>query len=234
MAYQCIVIKEDFIILSSFCFFTLLEKFIKFKYNINKEWLIMNPKKAEYIISAVAKEGYPKLDLPTFVFLGRSNVGKSSFINALTSRKNLAYTSSKPGKTIALNFYNIDDTFLFVDVPGYGYAKRQIDDRLKYGEMIEQFLEVNKNLKICFLIVDIRIGPTEDDILMYEFLKHVEKNIVIIATKADKLSRSGVITNTLNIRKKLNLDETSLCIAVSSQTKYGIDKVEAEIIKYVK
>ena len=93
----------------------------------------MNPTKAEYLKSCVAAEHYPNLDYPAFVFLGRSNVGKSSFINALTSRKNLAYTSSKPGKTVALNFYNIDDKIMFVDVPGYGYAQRRVDDRLKYG-----------------------------------------------------------------------------------------------------
>ena len=101
----------------------------------------MNPKKAEYIISAVSSKQYPELGYPSFVFLGRSNVGKSSFINALTSRKNLAFTSSKPGKTVALNFYNIDDQILFVDVPGYGYAQRNINDRLKFGAMIEEYLE---------------------------------------------------------------------------------------------
>jgi len=194
----------------------------------------MNPKKAEYLTSAVAAEHYPSLSLPAFVFLGRSNVGKSSFINALTSRKNLAYTSSKPGKTIALNFYNIDDTFLFVDVPGYGYAKRHVGDRLKYGGMIEQFLDVYPLLKVCFLIVDIRHNPTEDDILMYEFLKHLKKNIVIIATKADKLSNNQLMNCIKNIKSILKLDENTKCIPVSSVKKTGLEKVEEVIFKYGK
>ncbi|MDD7315720.1 MAG: ribosome biogenesis GTP-binding protein YihA/YsxC [Bacilli bacterium] len=193
----------------------------------------MNPTKAEYLKSCVAAEHYPNLDYPTFVFLGRSNVGKSSFINALTSRKNLAYTSSKPGKTVALNFYNIDDKIMFVDVPGYGYAQRRVDDRLKYGGMIEQFLEVYKHLKVCFLIVDIRHDPTSDDVLMYNYLKHFEKKVVVIATKADKLSKNQIISQIKNVKKVLNLSEDDECYPVSSETKYGIEKIDEVIKSYL-
>ena len=129
-------------------------------------------KKAEYIISGTSAEQIPNCNYPEFVFIGRSNVGKSSFINSITNRKNLAYTSSKPGKTITLNFYNVNDDILLVDVPGYGYAQKLVHDRLSYGKMIESYLNNSKNLKVCFLIVDARHKPTNDDVLMYDYLKH--------------------------------------------------------------
>lgn len=190
----------------------------------------MNPKKAEYIISAVSKKQYPNLNYPSFVFLGRSNVGKSSFINALVSRKNLAFTSSKPGKTIALNFYNIDDKYLFIDVPGYGYAKRNINDRLGYGQMIEEYLDYSNSLKVCFLIVDVRHDPTEDDILMYNYLKHLNLNVIVVATKVDKISKNQSINALRNVRKILKMEEGDKCFLVSSETKQGIEEVE-KIIK---
>ena len=193
----------------------------------------MNPRKAEYIISAVSKAQYPNLGYPSFVFLGRSNVGKSSFINALVSRKNLAFTSSKPGKTVALNFYNIDDQILFVDVPGYGYAQRNINDRLKFGAMIEEYLEKGDNLKICFLVVDIRHDPTKDDILMYNYLKHFNKKVVVIATKADKISRNQLIKSVKNVKSVLNLSTEDLCFPVSSETKYGITEIDNLIKQYI-
>lgn len=193
----------------------------------------MNPRKAEYIISAVSKAQYPNLGYPSFVFLGRSNVGKSSFINALVSRKNLAFTSSKPGKTVALNFYNIDDQILFVDVPGYGYAQRNINDRLKFGAMIEEYLEKGDNLKICFLVVDIRHDPTKDDILMYNYLKHFNKKVVVIATKADKISRNQLIKSVKNVKSVLNLSNEDLCFPVSSETKYGITEIDNLIKQYI-
>lgn len=192
----------------------------------------MNPKKAEYVISAVSKNQYPKYEYPTFVFLGRSNVGKSSFINALTNRKNLAYTSSKPGKTVALNFYNIDDKFLYVDVPGYGYAQKRIEDRIKFGEMIEEFLNEFKNLKTCFLILDIRHEPTSDDILMYNYLKHFNKPIIIVATKADKISKNQIYNSLKLIKKVLGIEEENICYPVSSLNKNGIQDIEKIINTY--
>lgn len=182
-------------------------------------------KKAEYIISGTKKEHYPKLNLPEFVFMGRSNVGKSSFINAICKRKKLAYTSSKPGKTITLNFYNINDSFMLVDVPGYGYAQKTVQDRLKFGEMIEEYLNTAENLKSCFLIVDLRHDPTNDDKLMYEYLKHFEKKVVVIATKADKLSKNQMAHNLKRVKEVLKLAKEDKAIVVSSETRLGIENV---------
>ena len=181
-------------------------------------------KKAEYITGAVTKSQYPNLNLPEFVFMGRSNVGKSSFINALVGRKKLAYTSSQPGKTHVLNFFNINDELLFVDVPGYGYAKKVVEDRLKFGEMIEEYL-TSPNLKVCFLLVDIRNKPTNDDVLMYEYLKHYNIKVVIIATKADKVGTTLVLRHLKEIKKTLNLTSEDSCLAVSSETKKGLEEV---------
>lgn len=191
-------------------------------------------KKAEYIISGVSKEHFPKLGYPEFVFIGRSNVGKSSFINALTQRKNLAYTSSKPGKTITLNFFNINDQMIFVDVPGYGYAQKTINDRLKFGKMIEEFLLKADNLRICFLIVDIRHNPTCDDKLMYEYLKHFNLKTAVIATKADKIGKTQVRTQLSNVRKVLQMEKEDLCIAFSSETKLGLEEVYALLENEIK
>lgn len=183
-------------------------------------------KKAEYLIS---ETDYSRLSLQNyqeFVFMGRSNVGKSSLINALTNRKKLAFTSSKPGKTRTLNFYNINDTYLFVDVPGYGYAKQEVNDRLAYGKMIENYLFQSKNLKYCFLIVDSRHLPTNDDVLMYNYLVSLDKNIKVIATKIDKISKNDVFKCKKNILMSFeNLNEKDLFF-VSSETKKGILEIQ--------
>ena len=181
-------------------------------------------KKAEYITGAVKKSQYPDLNYPEFVFMGRSNVGKSSFINALVGRKKLAYTSSQPGKTQVINFFNINDQILFVDVPGYGYAKKFVEERLKFGEMIEEYL-TSSNLKICFLLVDIRNKPTGDDILMYEYLKHFNIKVVVIATKADKVGTTLVQRHLKEIKNTLKLSSNDMCLAVSSETKKGLEEV---------
>ena len=181
-------------------------------------------KKAEYITGAVKKSQYPNLNYPEFVFMGRSNVGKSSFINALVGRKKLAYTSSQPGKTQVLNFFNINDEILFVDVPGYGYAKKVVDERLKFGEMIEEYL-TSPNLKLCFLLVDIRNKPTQDDILMYEYLKHFNIKVVVIATKSDKVGTTLVLRHLKQVKETLKLSKDDTCVAVSNETKKGIEEV---------
>lgn len=188
-------------------------------------------KKADYIISGTKKEHFPKTDLPEFVFMGRSNVGKSSFINAICKRKKLAYTSSKPGKTITLNFFNINDSFILVDVPGYGYAQRTVDERLKYGKMMEEYLEFANNLVSCFLIVDLRHDPTKDDVLMYEYLKHFNKKVVVVATKADKLSKNQIAHNQKRVKDVLKLQKEDTCIVVSSETRQGLDLVYDYLIK---
>lgn len=183
-------------------------------------------KKAEYLIS---ETDYSRLSLQNyheFVFMGRSNVGKSSLINALTNRKKLAFTSSKPGKTRTLNFYNINDTYLLVDVPGYGYAKQEVSDRLAYGKMIENYLFKSKNLKYCFLIVDSRHLPTNDDVLMYNYLVNLGKKIKVIATKIDKISNNDVFKCKKNILMSFeNLNEEDLFF-VSSETKKGILEIQ--------
>lgn len=187
-------------------------------------------KNCEYIISAVSKKQYPNANnLNEYVFLGRSNVGKSSFINALTGRKMLARTSSKPGKTQTLNFYLIDNEFYFVDVPGYGYASRSMDSRLNYGSYIEEYLTNNHNLKIAFLLVDSKVGPTKDDILMCEYMKFLNLNIMIIGTKVDKVGTTSIYKQRKMIKEKLGINDNSL-IMTSSQTKKGIEEI-VEIIE---
>ncbi|XMB87395.1 ribosome biogenesis GTP-binding protein YihA/YsxC [Mycoplasmatota bacterium WC44] len=171
----------------------------------------MKIKSAEYTVTGVRFDQYPTDNLKEFVFLGRSNVGKSSFINSLLNKKNLAYTSSKPGKTQALNFFLINQNFYFVDVPGYGYAKVSKKQREEFGRMIEAYLVNRKELSRAFLIVDLRHKPSEDDILMYNFLKYYDIPVTVIATKADKIGSTHIrkhiktVENTLNIYKEDNL-----------------------------
>ncbi len=190
--------------------------------------------KCEYIISAVNKKQFPNHNqLPEFVFLGRSNVGKSSFINALTNRKMLARTSSKPGKTQTINFFLIDEAFYLVDVPGYGYASRSRDDRLRYGEYIEGYLIGNPNLKIAFLLVDTKVGPTNDDILMMNYLKHLALNIIVIGTKADKIGKTMLSKQKALIRNSLLVDDNKI-ILTSATWKQGFDQVITLISERIK
>jgi GTP-binding protein len=179
----------------------------------------------EYIISAVEKKQYPNHEhYPEYVFLGRSNVGKSSFINALTNRKNLARTSSKPGKTQAINFYRIDDALYFVDVPGYGYASRSQEKRTHFGQYIDDYLKDNDNLKIAFLLIDTKVGPTADDILMIEYLKFLRLKIIVIGTKCDKIGTTLLPKQKKMIIEKLNIPESAV-LFTSAETKAGIEQV---------
>lgn len=179
--------------------------------------------KCEFIISAVSKEQFPhRPGINEYVFLGRSNVGKSSLINAITNRKLLAHTSSKPGKTQTINFYLIDDKFYFVDVPGYGYASSSLSQRLNFGKYIEDYLQNNPYLKIAFLLVDTKVGPTHDDVLMFNYLKYLNLKIVVLSTKADKVGSTLIPRHLKQIREKLNYD---FIIATSSEKKLGIDKI---------
>ena len=173
-------------------------------------------KKCEYVISAVSRKQNPNIsNVSEFVFLGRSNVGKSSFINFLVNRKLLARTSTKPGKTIAVNFYNIDDKMYFVDVPGYGYAARSFDQKDKFGGYIEEYLVDNQNIKIAFLLIDTKVGPTQDDVIMINYLKFLELNIKVIATKSDKVGTTHLFKHKNNIIKKLSISESSLFVTSS-------------------
>ncbi len=189
--------------------------------------------KSEFIISAVNNKGINNEGLNEFMFCGRSNVGKSSFINALCNRKNLARTSQNPGKTQTLNIYLINDMFYFVDVPGYGYARVSKSMLDSFGKMIEDYLTKSEFLKCVFLLVDFRHTPSEDDLLMYNFLKYYNKKVVVIATKADKVKNKDRKSNKEAIIKKLNLTKEDTLIITSSETKEGLYLVKEELAKYM-
>lgn len=150
----------------------------------------MKVNKAEIEISAVSQAQYPTSNLPEIALAGRSNVGKSSFINKMINRKGLVRTSAKPGKTQTLNFYTINDAFYFVDVPGYGYAKVSKKEREKWGTMMEEYFETREVLKLVVLIVDSRHDPTKDDLQMAEYLNYLNRPLLVVATKLDKVPRS--------------------------------------------
>lgn len=172
-------------------------------------------------IIAIRISQYPSNEKCEFLLLGRSNVGKSSFINTLIERKNFARTSSKPGKTQTLNFYQVNDTFYLVDVPGYGYASVSKDMQKKFGIMIEEYIKSRENLKHVFLLVDYRHKPTDDDILMYNFLKYYNLNITIVATKYDKITKNGRVKQDKLIKDALKLEGENSFIPFSTVTKKG-------------
>ena len=175
-------------------------------------------------IIAVRRSQYPDDNKSEFLLVGRSNVGKSSFINTLIERKNFARTSSKPGKTQTLNFYLVNDAFYLVDVPGYGYASVSKDTQKKFGLMIEEYLKSRENLKHVFMLVDYRHKPTEDDVLMYEFLKYYNLDITIVATKYDKVSKNSRIKQDKLIKDTLKFDDNEF-ITFSTVTKKGRSEV---------
>lgn len=191
---------------------------------------ILNTHNASILLSAANKSHYPQDDLPEIALAGRSNVGKSSFINTLLKRKNLARTSSKPGKTQLLNFYNIDDKLRFVDVPGYGYAKVSKAERAKWGKMIEEYLVTRDNLRAVVSLVDLRHSPTTEDVQMYEFLKYYEIPVIIVATKADKIPRGKWNKHEAAIKKKLDFDANDTFIIFSSETRQGYDQAWDSIL----
>ena len=184
----------------------------------------INTHNAEILLSAANKSHYPQDNIPEIALAGRSNVGKSSFINTLLNRKNLARTSGKPGKTQLLNFFNIDDKLRFVDVPGYGYAKVSKTERAKWGKMIEEYLTSRDNLLAVVSLVDLRHDPSADDVQMYEFLKYYEIPVIVVATKADKIPRGKWNKNESAIKKKLDFDKTDDFIIFSSVDKTGLDQ----------
>ena len=168
------------------------------------------------IISAVKKAQYPDTGLTEVALSGRSNVGKSTFINSMIGRKNMARTSQQPGKTQTLNFYNIDEQLIFVDVPGYGYAKVSKVQREKFGKMIEEYITQRENLKLVIQLVDLRHQPTEDDVLMYNYLKHFDIPTLVICTKEDKIAKGKVQKHIKRIKDKLELESGDKIISYSS------------------
>jgi len=167
----------------------------------------------------------PENLLPEFAFAGKSNVGKSSLINGLMNRKSYARTSSQPGKTQTINFYNINETLYFVDLPGYGYAKVSMELRAKWGKMIERYLKKSQQLKLIFLLVDIRHEPSENDRDMYDWIVHNGFQPIVIATKLDKINRSQIAKQTKLIRTSLKMPKEGILIPFSAETKQGRDEI---------
>ena len=179
---------------------------------------------------AVRASQYPEEGKPEFLLVGRSNVGKSSFINTIINRKNFAHTSSKPGKTQTLNFYLVNKSFYLVDVPGYGYATVSHERQKKFGVMIEEYLKSRESLKCVFLLIDYRHKPTEDDCLMYDFLKYYNLKIKIVATKYDKVSKNSREKQNKLIKDTLKLPKDEEFITFSTVYKTGKEEVY-EVIK---
>lgn len=175
----------------------------------------------------------PETSFPEVAFAGKSNVGKSSLINALMNRKSYARTSSQPGKTQTINFYNINDAMYLVDLPGYGYANASPAVKAKWGKMIEKYLRQSANLKQVFLLVDIRHDPSENDKMMYNWIVDNGFRPVIIATKLDKLKRSQIAKHVKAVRAGLGLKEDDILIPFSSQTKQGLDELWNTIEGYI-
>lgn len=193
----------------------------------------MKVTKAEIVISAVSGAQYPKTNLPEIALAGRSNVGKSSFINKMIGRKNLVRTSSKPGKTRTLNFYNINDLFYFVDVPGYGYAKVSKTEREKWGKMMEEYFETREQLCLVVLIVDIRHKPTQEDIQMYHYVTYLEIPILIVATKLDKVTKNKRAQHLQQIKAAFSDSDVNI-IPFSAETSENKEAVWSEMEKFIK
>ena len=191
--------------------------------------IIKNPK---FEISAVSKNQYPKGNLPEIVLVGKSNVGKSSFINTMIGRKNLARTSNVPGKTRQINFYNIDEKFYFVDLPGYGYSKMSKKEQIISGKYIEDYLEKGKNISLIIFLVDIRHKPTEDDNLMYDYILRSNLPFIILANKADKIAITKVDSEIEKIKKEFGISFSTI-LPFSSERKIYIENVWKEIEKYI-
>ena len=187
----------------------------------------------DFTTSAVRRSQYPTDKKPEFLLVGRSNVGKSSFINTLVNRKNLARISSIPGKTQTLNFYLINDLFYLVDVPGYGFAKVSNQLKNKFGLIIEDYLKERDNLKMVFMLIDFRHKPTNDDVLMYEYLKYYNIPVTIVATKSDKVSKNSYDKNKKIIKDTLKLIKSDDLVLFSAVDKEGKKEVHDKIISIV-
>ena len=182
----------------------------------------------------------PEETLPELAFAGRSNVGKSSLINSLLNRKNLARTSSSPGKTVTINFYTVNEEFFLVDLPGYGYAKASMTERAKWGKMIEKYLSTREVLRAVVLLVDIRHAPTKDDVMMYHWILENGLTPIVVATKLDKIKRSQKDKQIKQVRETLNADvdkkiaKAIKIVPYSSETKQGRDELLAILEELIK
>ena len=191
----------------------------------------MQVKEPKFEISAVGPKQYPKNDLPEIVLVGKSNVGKSSFINTMINRKKLARTSSEPGKTRQINFYNIDEKFYFVDLPGYGYSKMSKKEQEQVGKFIEEYLFNRKKIALIIFLVDIRHSPSENDKLMYNYMISSKLPCMILANKADKIAKTKVDAEVKKIQKELNPIGDITTYAFSSERKIYSEEVWKEIDK---
>ena len=192
--------------------------------------LIKNP---EFKISAVSPAQYPEDGLPEIVLVGKSNVGKSSFINTMVNRKKLARTSSEPGKTRQINFYNMDNKFYFVDLPGYGYSKMSKQEQSKVGSFIEEYLNKSKNIALIVFLIDIRHEPTANDRLMYRYIIDSERPCIVIANKADKIAVTKVDKQVEYLQNALNPLKDLTFMPFSSERKIYTEKAWEEIEKYI-
>ena len=193
----------------------------------------MKVKKAEIVAVTARADQYPPDDMPEVAFAGRSNVGKSSLLNLLTGRKKLAKISGTPGKTRTINFYEINDEFRIVDLPGYGYAKVSKSESDKWGAMMDEYMQTREGLLRDIQLVDIRHEPTALDKQMYDYLKYYELSGTIVATKADKISRNQLQKNISVIRKGLDADKSDVIIPVSALAKSGDEELLDEIDKII-
>lgn len=186
-------------------------------------------KKAEHVISAAGPSQYPNTEFPEIVLAGRSNVGKSSLINALVNRKGLARVANTPGKTRIINFYNVNDALMIVDLPGYGYAKVSAAEKESWGKLAETYLTTRKQLKMIILLVDIRHEPTRDDQVMFRFIRESGRKCVVVANKADKIRRSELKKHIDKIRATLNLDGSIEILPFSALKKTGVEALWQKI-----
>ena len=192
--------------------------------------LIKNP---EFKISAVSPKQYPNDGLPQIVLVGKSNVGKSSFINTMINRKKLARTSSEPGKTRQINFYNMDSKFYFVDLPGYGYSKMSKQEQIKVGNFIEEYLSKSANIALIIFLIDIRHSPTENDRLMYRYIIDTNKPCIIVANKADKVAVTKVDAQVQKLQDALNPLHDLCFLPFSAERKIYAESVWQKIEKYI-
>ena len=192
--------------------------------------IIKNP---EFKISAVSPKQYPTDGLPQIVLVGKSNVGKSSFINTMVNRKKLARTSSEPGKTRQINFYNMDNKFYFVDLPGYGYSKMSKQEQMLVGNFIEEYLSTCKNIALIIFLIDIRHSPTENDKLMYRYIIDSERPCIVVANKADKIAVTKVDSAVASLQKELNPLKDLSFIPFSSERKIYTDNAWDLIENYL-
>ena len=192
--------------------------------------LVKNP---QFEISAVNPKQYPKNDLPQIVLVGKSNVGKSSFINTMINRKKLARTSSEPGKTRQINFYNIDQKFYFVDLPGYGYSKMSKQEQVKVGNFIEEYLSKTDKISLIIFLIDIRHNPTENDKLMYNYIISTNRPFILVANKADKIAPTKVLDTCYSLQKEINPLMDATILPFSSEKKIYTDEVWDVIEKYI-